>query len=290
MDLSASYPGRRVLARSRIFALRSRPGAAPARRCGRRVPGLSRAECVGSRRGRLATGFLLATNPFTAEQQRAWCSRCVLGFLHDTNQSNVDALYGPVLDGLWPAACRGETVGQRCRGRPREAQCPVAPRAGEMAPSASVPEGGGPACGSPRDDGRQQPLPARALLNKVRWVTLGHHYDWTRRQYPPGAVTPFPVDAGALAAAVAAELGLSLRPEAAIVNFYRPSSTMGGHRDDLEATFEHPVVSVSLGLPCLFLLGARDRGEEPVPLFVRSGDILVLSGESRLAVHGVRRP
>lgn len=250
-----------------------------------------------TRRGLPATGFLLATNPFTADQQRLWCSRCMLGYVHDANQSNVHALFGPVLDGLWPAACRGETLQRRRRRplpQPLQGPHPAAPGGVGGAhitaapPCGSSVGGGGPGDGCPPEGGREPPLAARTLLNKVRWLTLGHHYDWTRRQYPPGAVTPFPADAAALTAAVAAELGLALRPEAAIVNFYRPSSTMGGHRDDLEGTFEHPVVSVSFGLPCLFLLGGRDRSQEPVPLFVRSGDILVLSGESRLAVHGAR--
>lgn len=30
---------------------------------------------------------------------------------------------------------------------------------------------------------------------------------------------------------------------------------MGGHLDDLEFTFDHPVVSISFGLSCVFLIG-----------------------------------
>jgi alkylated DNA repair dioxygenase AlkB len=31
---------------------------------------------------------------------------------------------------------------------------------------------------------------------------------------------------------------------------------MGGHVDDAERTYDHPVVSLSIGCPCIFLLGA----------------------------------
>lgn len=30
---------------------------------------------------------------------------------------------------------------------------------------------------------------------------------------------------------------------------------MGGHIDDAELTYDHPVISISMGCPCLFLLG-----------------------------------
>ncbi|OEH79412.1 hypothetical protein cyc_03254 [Cyclospora cayetanensis] len=42
-----------------------------------------------------------------------------------------------------------------------------------------------------------------------------------------------------------------------------------------------------LGLPCLFLLGGSTREEEPLPLVLRSGDLLILSGPARLLLHGV---
>ena len=43
---------------------------------------------------------------------------------------------------------------------------------------------------------------------------------------------------------------------------------MGGHQDDLELTFDKPVVSISLGLPAIFLLGGATKNDTPIPILV----------------------
>jgi hypothetical protein len=78
-----------------------------------------------------------------------------------------------------------------------------------------------------------------------------------------------------------------MTPEAGIVNFYPPGQTMGGHVDDGEEAVECPVVSLSLGPPCVFLLGGRTKEETPAAVLLRSGDVLVLGGAARLKFHGV---
>lgn len=45
----------------------------------------------------------------------------------------------------------------------------------------------------------------------------------------------------------------------------------------------------SFGLPAVFLLGGLSRETEPIGMFVRSGDIVIMMGESRLAYHAVPR-
>ena len=50
---------------------------------------------------------------------------------------------------------------------------------------------------------------------------------------------------------------------------------------------EHPIVSLSLGCPGIFLLGGRTRGDAPVPIVLRSGDVAIMSGAARMFVHGV---
>ena len=70
---------------------------------------------------------------------------------------------------------------------------------------------------------------------------------------------------------------------ASMVNYYSLKSNMGGHRDDLELDFTQPVVSISLGLPAIFLLGGDTKDCEPVvPILVRPGDVYLLAGDSRL--------
>ena len=64
---------------------------------------------------------------------------------------------------------------------------------------------------------------------------------------------------------------------------------MGGHIDDGEEARENPVVSVSIGSPCVFLLGGYTKDEAPIAILLRSGDCLVLGGKARLRYHGVSK-
>lgn len=129
------------------------------------------------------------------------------------------------------------------------------------------------------------------VLSKVRWVTLGYQYDWTSRSYNRENYVPFPVALGRLCKELTASIyeqsGFTLDPEAAIVNFYQNGSIMGGHQDDAEKTTDHPVISISIGCPCVFLLGGNNKEEAPLPILLRSGDILFMGGNSRLRYHGV---
>ena len=48
-----------------------------------------------------------------------------------------------------------------------------------------------------------------------------------------------------------------------------------------------PVVSISLGLPAIFLFGGSERAQRPQRVRLVSGDVVVWGGPSRLAFHGV---
>ena len=78
-------------------------------------------------------------------------------------------------------------------------------------------------------------------------------------------------------------------PEACLVNFYEPSAKMGLHQDKDERIFDAPVLSVSLGDDCLFRVGGKTRKDPTQSFKLQSGDIVLLSGEARLAYHGVDR-
>jgi len=77
--------------------------------------------------------------------------------------------------------------------------------------------------------------------------------------------------------------------EAVIVNFYKADDKLCGHVDDAERTFDAPIVSISLGLEGVFLLGGRSKDVAPTPILVRSGDVVIMGGEARFAYHGVPR-
>jgi len=123
-------------------------------------------------------------------------------------------------------------------------------------------------------------------IKKLAWATNGWNYDWTLRKYHEGKISPFPENLTNLGKIFG---GQSFNPQASIINFYHSKSLMGGHQDDLELTFEKPVVSFSLGVPCVFLLGGLTKDEKPTPILVRPGDVLVMGGGSRLRFHGMAR-
>jgi alkylated DNA repair protein (DNA oxidative demethylase) len=78
-------------------------------------------------------------------------------------------------------------------------------------------------------------------------------------------------------------------PEACLVNYYEPTARMGMHRDEDEQDLTAPVVSISIGDDCRFRIGGLERGGTTRAIRLRSGDVAVLGGKSRLAYHGVDR-
>ena len=78
-------------------------------------------------------------------------------------------------------------------------------------------------------------------------------------------------------------------PEACLVNVYRDGARMGSHQDRDEVDLAAPVVSVSLGDDAVFHVGGGERGDPKARVTLRSGDVFVLGGQSRLAFHGVDR-
>ena len=129
------------------------------------------------------------------------------------------------------------------------------------------------------------------VLSKIRWITLGYQYDWTNRSYKKEKYVPFPIKLAQLCTDLTASINndtnYNLHPEAAIINFYQNGNIMGGHQDDVESTFDHPVLSISIGCPCIFLLGGFNKEDDPLPILLRSGDVLFMGGPSRLRYHGV---
>jgi alkylated DNA repair protein alkB family protein 1 len=134
-------------------------------------------------------------------------------------------------------------------------------------------------------------------FRKLSWATAGYHYDWTARSYHEGAKSPMPTLLGDLATLFARTSLLvekskstTFTPSASIVNYYNTKSNMGGHRDDLEMALDKPIISISMGLPAVFLLGGKTKDNSPiVPILIRPGDVLCMGGDCRLNYHGMAR-
>ncbi|AEW97335.1 MULTISPECIES: alpha-ketoglutarate-dependent dioxygenase AlkB family protein [Streptomycetaceae] len=131
----------------------------------------------------------------------------------------------------------------------------------------------------------------------VRSVCLGWHwypYGYARTVVDgDGApVKPFPAPLGDLARrAVTEAYGEPCAEpyDIALVNFYGEGAAMGMHRDADERSAA-PVVSLSLGDACVFRFGNPGTRTRPwTDVELRSGDLFVFGGPSRLAYHGVPR-
>jgi alkylated DNA repair protein (DNA oxidative demethylase) len=78
-------------------------------------------------------------------------------------------------------------------------------------------------------------------------------------------------------------------PEACLVNYFGGDAKMGLHQDKDEEDFAAPVLSVSLGDTAVFRAGGRSRRDPTRKFELKSGDVVVLGGEDRLAFHGIDR-
>ena len=121
------------------------------------------------------------------------------------------------------------------------------------------------------------------------WVTdrTGYRYDAN----DPESAKPWPAMPPSfceLARQAALEAGfVSFAPDACLINRYEPGAKMSLHQDKDEKDFGAPIVSVSLGLPAVFLFGGLKRADKPQRFRLDHGDIAVWGGPARLRFHGV---
>lgn len=83
--------------------------------------------------------------------------------------------------------------------------------------------------------------------------------------------------------------GYPAPPEACLINYYAGAAKMGLHQDKDEEDFVAPVLSVSLGDTGIFRVGGKSRKDATQTIELKSGDVVVLGGEDRLAHHGIDR-
>lgn len=132
----------------------------------------------------------------------------------------------------------------------------------------------------------------------VRSVCLGWHwypyrYSRTRDDQDGSPVAPFPEWLGDLGREAVADAygdpdrARAYRPDIALINYYTAEAKMGLHRDSDEHAPD-PVVSFSMGAPCVFRMGGTEhRGRPWTDVELHSGDLVVFGDESRRAYHGV---
>ncbi len=199
-------------------------------------------------------GFKIIPGALCPRSQMYWLKRSLKTFMKPPNVNNLDALYtGLPEDGLFN--CQEEHVTLK-----------------------------------KKDSATVVKLDRLELMRKIRWTTLGYQYDWTSKEYDfKMNPVPFPSDLYEFSRVLAEslEFGSDYRAEAGIVNYYQNGDTLTSHVDRSELNMDAPLLSISLGSSCVFLIGGENRDDSVTPVILRSGDISVLSGPSRAYFHGV---
>ena len=137
--------------------------------------------------------------------------------------------------------------------------------------------------------GGHQMSVAMTNCGSAGWVTdhTGYRYspDDPETGQPWPAMPPLLCD---LAGRAANRAGfIEFAPDVCLINRYVPGARMSLHQDKDELDFGAPIVSVSLGLPAVFLFGGLKRSDKPRRFRLEHGDIAVWGGPSRLFFHGV---
>ncbi|KAL7308288.1 hypothetical protein PS15m_012155 [Mucor circinelloides] len=258
-------------------------------------------------------GLIVIPNAFSPHAQRQLVKHCLKDYAKPPHTSNLDGHYHVPKDGIWPLY-EQEAKGQLVQG---DANYYIPVKTVQQDENDMYPT----AIEDTNDDShsvassmysdisgkstRVASSPTQ-MLKKQRWVTLGYQYHWGTKKYNLDDPIPIPHAISDLMKAVAtatedigcqdAEIpwknrykGADFKPEAGIINFYQLQSTLMGHVDQSEINMEAPLISMSLGHACIYLIGGNTRDTKPIPLKLNSGDMIVMTAIARRAYHGVPR-
>jgi alkylated DNA repair protein (DNA oxidative demethylase) len=130
---------------------------------------------------------------------------------------------------------------------------------------------------------------AMTNCGELGWITdlAGYRYG----PHDPESGKPWPAMPAAfarLAREAAADAGFEgFAPDACLINRYAPGAKLSLHQDRDERDRRQPIVSVSLGIPAVFLWGGAKRADKTLRVPLQHGDVVVWGGPARLHHHGV---
>lgn len=130
---------------------------------------------------------------------------------------------------------------------------------------------------------------ANSSCGAVGWISDRRGYRYcavdplSNRPWP---AMPASISRLVLEAAAAAGYG-GFDPESCLINRYQAGTRLSLHQDRDEKDRKAPIVSISLGLPAIFLFGGDMRSSPTTRHRLVHGDVVVWGGPSRLAFHGV---
>jgi alkylated DNA repair protein (DNA oxidative demethylase) len=130
---------------------------------------------------------------------------------------------------------------------------------------------------------------AMSNCGPLGWVSSASGYRYAALD--PASNQPWPAMPACLldlARRAAAQAGYAnFSPDACLINDYVPGAKLSLHQDKDEKDLRAPIVSLSMGLPAVFLFGTPSRKDRPRRWRLVHGDVVVWGGPSRLAYHGV---
>ena len=132
---------------------------------------------------------------------------------------------------------------------------------------------------------------ATSSCGDLGWVSDLHGYRYASAD--PLTGQPWPKIPGhwldmAERAKQAAGFAATSAPDACLINRYAPGARLSLHQDRDERDFSVPIISISLGLPVVFLWGGNRRADPYRTMALSHGDVLLWGGVDRLRFHGVR--
>jgi alkylated DNA repair protein (DNA oxidative demethylase) len=130
---------------------------------------------------------------------------------------------------------------------------------------------------------------AMSNCGDLGWVSDLTGYRYTPLDPDSGQAWPtMPEAFSILAEAAAFQAGFAgFVPDACLINRYEPGTRLSLHQDKDERDYHHPIVSVSLGVPAVFLFGGLKRADKSARVPLGHGDVVVWGGADRLRYHGV---
>lgn len=137
--------------------------------------------------------------------------------------------------------------------------------------------------------GGQRMSVAMTNAGSLGWVSdrRGYRYD----PIDPLSGRPWPAMPAVLrelAGSAAVRAGFDgFVPDACLINRYQTGTRLSLHQDRDEGDLAQPIVSVSLGVPAMFLFGGLERTERQQRVPLAHGDVVVWGGPARLRFHGV---
>jgi alkylated DNA repair protein alkB family protein 1 len=258
----------------------------------------------------------------TPQDQRRLVRWSLCDHARHPNETNLDTHYVLPADGIWNAHLQSRTAGTDSplvRTRASESL----PRSSPSGPRQLIANDPASADNFSSLQSLSKPPPEPSttvsdclpshLVSKLRWANIGWSYHWGSKQYDfsrgKAKIDPFLRDLCKRAVGTVPWEKVfdgddldgwgdddwstwkdTYEPDAGIVNFYQTKDTLMAHVDRSEVCATSPLVSISLGNAAIFLIGDLTRDTEPIPILLRSGDVLIMSGPAcRRAYHGVPR-